>query len=249
MAREARDCSAHIYHTMVRGNGDDKIFLDAVDKQKIIDILKEKIEDDSCVVFAYCISDDHAHFLIEEKELPISEIMKRINISYAAYYNRKHRRRGHVFYDRYLSEAIEDEENFMRVLRYIITHDNENSRIKQAKDIYEEYYDYIRQCLYYQNLTYEVFKAYIEQECEDCFMDLNKVDQEMLKAKELAEEYLKDRALSRQCLKERRQAPVRRNVVLLLKNNTNLSIRKIAEILQLNRGVVYKIISEENQEF
>ena len=45
--------------------------------------------------------------------------MKRINIAYAYYFNKKYHRVGHVFQDRFKSESIEEESYLLSVIRYI----------------------------------------------------------------------------------------------------------------------------------
>ena len=46
-------------------------------------------------------------------------IFRRIGTSYVYWYNRKYERCGHLFQDRYKSEAVEDDSYFLTVLRYI----------------------------------------------------------------------------------------------------------------------------------
>ncbi len=55
------------------------------------------MEDSNFILYAYCIMDNHSHLIIKEEDQTLSEIMKRINISYANYFNRKYDRVGHVF--------------------------------------------------------------------------------------------------------------------------------------------------------
>jgi hypothetical protein len=45
--------------------------------------------------------------------------MKKIGTSYAYWYNWQHNRKGHLFQDRYKSEAVEDDAYFLTMLRYI----------------------------------------------------------------------------------------------------------------------------------
>lgn len=45
--------------------------------------------------------------------------MKRIVVSYVAWYNRKYNRVGHLYQDRFKSEAVENDEYLLTVLRYI----------------------------------------------------------------------------------------------------------------------------------
>lgn len=48
----------------------------------------------------------HAHFFIDPRGSDISEIMHRVNLSYAKYYNDRYNRGGHVFRDRFESDPV-----------------------------------------------------------------------------------------------------------------------------------------------
>ena len=81
-----------IYHVMLRGNEIKNIFADDEDKERFIDTLFEKKKTGEFLLYAYCIMDNHLHFVICEKGDSISRIMKRLAVSYAYYYNNKHKR-------------------------------------------------------------------------------------------------------------------------------------------------------------
>lgn len=72
-------------------------------------------------VIAYCIMDNHAHFLINvEKIEKLSKLMHKINSVYARYYNyMKNGRKGYVFRDRYLSEPITSKRYLIQCIKYI----------------------------------------------------------------------------------------------------------------------------------
>ena len=63
--------------------------------------------------------DNHAHLLINEGTDEISRIMKRINTSYAYYFNKRYGKIGHLFQDRFKSETIENDAQLLAVVRYI----------------------------------------------------------------------------------------------------------------------------------
>lgn len=63
--------------------------------------------------------DNHVHLLMSEGTEEISKIMKRINVSYAYYFNQKYGRIGHLFQDRFKSEGIEDDTYLLAATRYI----------------------------------------------------------------------------------------------------------------------------------
>ena len=107
------------YHVMTRGINKEKIFKSKSDKQKLIDIIKEKLNEVDCKVFAYCVMDNHLHLLVNSSIENLSLFMKKINISYAMYYNSKNDRIGGVFQDRFKSENILNDRYFYGVVRYI----------------------------------------------------------------------------------------------------------------------------------
>ncbi|MCG9967131.1 transposase [Pelotomaculum terephthalicicum JT] len=120
MPRKARILSeSEVYHVMLRGNERKDIFLEEENKQRIIDTLLEKRKKSGFSLYAYCVMNNHAHFIIRTKDEPISIVFKRIGTSYAYYYNNKHNRVGHVFQDRFKSENIADDKYLITAVRYI----------------------------------------------------------------------------------------------------------------------------------
>lgn len=57
-------------------------------------------------VYGFCLMDNHAHFIIDVNGADISNIMHSINFKYAQVYNRKHKRHGHLFQDRFKSKIV-----------------------------------------------------------------------------------------------------------------------------------------------
>lgn len=64
---------------------------------------------------------NHLHLLLREggDEEPIGKVMCRLGTWYVYRYNRRYQRNGSLFEGRYRSEAVEDDNYFMTVLRYI----------------------------------------------------------------------------------------------------------------------------------
>ncbi len=121
MPRLARQKSpTGIYHVMVRGINRDYIFSTEEEKKNYLKILGDIKADSNFELYAYMIMGNHVHLLIKEQSDDIGNIMKRIGVRYAAWYNKLHNRVGHLFQDRYKSEAILDEKQFLATLRYIL---------------------------------------------------------------------------------------------------------------------------------
>jgi len=63
--------------------------------------------------------DNHYHLLNEMQKENISTFMRLINANYAKYFNKKYRRSGHLWQDRYKSRYITSEEYLYMLMRYI----------------------------------------------------------------------------------------------------------------------------------
>lgn len=121
MPRAARKVSCSgIYHIMIRGINREKIFKTDGDKRKYIQIMIQIKKKKSYELYAYCLMDNHAHFLIKENESSISSIMKEICGKYGAWFNYRYGRIGHLFQDRFKSECVETDTYFITVLKYIL---------------------------------------------------------------------------------------------------------------------------------
>lgn len=118
MSRKNRQLSStDIYHAIWRGVAKQNIFIENNDYKKFLDILTEFKFKYNFEIYAYCLMSNHIHLLIKSNEISI--LMKSIGGKYAQWFNLKYERKGHLFQDRFLSEAIEDEKYLVTVLRYI----------------------------------------------------------------------------------------------------------------------------------
>lgn len=120
MSRQAREKSwSGIYHVMSRGINRQDIFIDEEDSKRYLETLGRVKQNRGIEVYGYCLMGNHVHLLIKEGTEGISVAMKSIGTGYARWYNWKYDRSGHVFQDRYKSEAVEDEAYLFTVIRYI----------------------------------------------------------------------------------------------------------------------------------
>lgn len=133
VARKSRAKSnSGIYHIIIRGINRQSIFGDDEDRLKFIEDMARCKENSQCRIFAYCLMGNHIHLLLQENQESISVVIQRLSSSYVSWYNRKYDRCGHLFQERFKSEAVETDSYFLTVLRYI--HQNP-VKAKIASDI------------------------------------------------------------------------------------------------------------------
>ena len=109
-----------LYHVMVQGINREYIFNNDEYIEKYKYLIKEKLLDSHILIMAYCIMNNHAHFLIfSEKSQYLSKYMQKLNTAYSNYYNKNEKRIGYVFRDRYKTQDIYDKEQLIHCLAYI----------------------------------------------------------------------------------------------------------------------------------
>lgn len=253
MPRQSRILSSTgIYHIMMRGNEKKDIFLCENDKVKFLNILRDKKKENEYELYAYCLMDNHIHLLIKENKDSIARIMKRINTSYANYFNKKYSRVGHVFQDRYKSETIESEGSLLQVIRYI-----HNNPVKAGIVSSPQMYLWSSFHLYLKGdketiesgeilgiystdnkKALKLFKEYGSQR-GDTFLDVENEQekQELILSK--IQEFLLMKNKKLKDIQEDKN--VRNQLIKILKEDSKLSIRKIAETMDIDRNIVQRV--------
>jgi len=120
MARPTRlDYPDTFYHVLSRGNERREIFYNEKDYFRFLDILGKMVERFKVEVHAYVLMKNHYHLLIRTKEANLSRAIQWLGVSYAVWFNRKHRRIGHLFQGRFKSFLIENESYFTALCLYV----------------------------------------------------------------------------------------------------------------------------------
>ncbi len=120
MARPLRvEYPGAYYHVISRGNGGESIFLSVRDREKFLEYLEKASERFSIIIHTYCLMTNHYHILIETPQANLSLAIQWLNVSYAAYFNRKRGRSGHLFQGRFKAILIDADEYLKVLSRYI----------------------------------------------------------------------------------------------------------------------------------
>ncbi len=108
-----------LYHVMSRGNERRRIVRDDADRQKWIEWLRRTVETHGWRLHGFVLMPNHHHLFVETPEANLSEGMHYLNGSFTGYFNRRHRRSGHLFQGRFKAHLVEEEGYFLEVSRYV----------------------------------------------------------------------------------------------------------------------------------
>lgn len=120
MARPLRiEFAGALYHVISRGNERKPIVRDDADREKRLDWLRRTVETCGWRLHAFVLMTNHEHLFLETPEPNLSAGMQLLNGSYTGYFNRRHRRAGHLFQGRFKGHLIEEDGYFLEVSRYL----------------------------------------------------------------------------------------------------------------------------------
>ncbi|MEG0091353.1 MAG: transposase, partial [Oscillospiraceae bacterium] len=146
MPRKARVVSkSGIYHVLLRSFNGEIIFKDGQDTEKFLDVLESYKETCGFKIYAWCMLAGHIHLLMQTGDMPLGDIFKRVGGKFVYWYNQKYSRQGPLFQDRYKSEPVESDKNFLMVVRFIhrnpIHHELCDSPAEYSLSSYSAYTD------------------------------------------------------------------------------------------------------------
>jgi REP element-mobilizing transposase RayT len=104
---------------MGRGIERTKVFSDDADRDDFLTRLAALGRDRSWVVYAWALMPNHFHRLVRTGRRPLSQSVKKLLTGYVVHFNRRHRRYGHLFQNRYKSIVCEADPYLLELTRYI----------------------------------------------------------------------------------------------------------------------------------
>jgi len=120
MPRKARiDAPGALHHVIIRGIERRKIFRSDHDRKDFLNRLSELIPETKTDCFAWAIIPNHAHLLLRTGSVPVCVFMSRLLTGYASWFNKKYRRHGQLFQNRYKSILCQEEPYLKELVRYI----------------------------------------------------------------------------------------------------------------------------------
>jgi REP element-mobilizing transposase RayT len=120
MPRKSRiDAPGALQHIVIRGIEKKRIFWSAIDYQNFLERFGNILNDTTTPCYAWALMPNHAHLLLRTGGVPLSTVMRRLLTGYAQQFNRRHKRHGQLFQNRYKSFLCEEEPYFLELVRYI----------------------------------------------------------------------------------------------------------------------------------
>ena len=120
MPRLARlDAPGVIHHVIIRGIERRMIFRDNKDRKDMIDRLADLLPATKTCCYSWAFLFNHAHFLFRSGGQGLSTFMQRLLTGYAMRFNRRHRRHGQLFQNRYKSIICQEDIYLKELVRYI----------------------------------------------------------------------------------------------------------------------------------
>ena len=120
MPRLARlDAPGVMHHIMIKGIERRNIFKDNKDRENLLARLSKLLPETETACYAWALMPNHTHFLFRSGKAPLATLMRRLLTGYVVSFNRRHKRHGHLFQNRYKSIVCEEDAYFKELVRYI----------------------------------------------------------------------------------------------------------------------------------
>jgi REP element-mobilizing transposase RayT len=125
MARQLRvEFPGAIYHVTCRMLGDgrmarSRLFRDEKDRQRFVVRLAERVEQYNIRLYLFVLMTNHVHLVFETPQANCGRFLHSLSTAYTVYYNRRHRRHGHLLDGRYKAKLVDGEEYLLALSRYV----------------------------------------------------------------------------------------------------------------------------------
>ena len=244
MSRKARKlCNTSFFHVIIQGLNKEYIFDEEDNIKEYFKLLMKNIENTEVQVIAYCIMNNHAHFLFFTNRIEkLSKIMQKTNTVYAKYYNSKNDRVGYVFRDRFLSKEIDSERYLAKCINYI--HNNPVRANIVCNPIEYKYSSYnsfingqnIKTLLRLTGVKFDI-EQFKKNDISEYFIDIDKNKEEVIE--NAIVEFCNENNIKLHKILEERY--ILKQLVKKLKINYKIKYIEIMKKLEIPKGVMKRL--------
>lgn len=234
---------SNTFHVLVQGMAKSYVFNFEKDKSVYLNYLTKALAKNNVSLLAYCVMGNHAHMLLNTEEAErISKAMYEVNKSYARYYNAERIRVGYVFRNRFRAEAITGEEYLVKCIGYIHNNPVKAGMVNEANEYKyssARSYETRKGIADWQRLNELIGNIPISQDSREQFIDDeyegNMEPGEAIEAA-MIELQIGD---ARKIDSDEKLAAF----VTSVRSKTKVSLRELANILELNRERLRRLMS------
>lgn len=108
-----------LYHVTARGVQQNAIFIEDEDRVSLLGNFASALRTCEAKAFAFCLMDNHYHFVLQTGLANLSALMHRVNSVYSSTFNRRHGRCGHLFEGRFRALHVDRDAYLLKVCRYV----------------------------------------------------------------------------------------------------------------------------------
>ena len=232
------------HHIMVQGINKEFIFDDKECVQEYKKIIIEKLKDSNINILAYCIMNNHAHFLIYSPQIEyIVKFMQKINTTYSRFYNKKFNRVGYVYRDRYKSQTIVDRKHLINCLIYIHNNPLKAGIVSRVQDYkYSSYREYKGGYGIFNSKLLEILQV-SENEIKSIILSQSDIDSEEFASIDFQKEI--DKFIEKKGIKsiaKLNKSDVKKELIVFLKDTCKMKNVDIAKALNISRTTIYRIL-------
>ena len=136
MPRKARiDAPGALQHIIIRGIERRAIFKGAADRGDFLNRLEMILPETKTGCYAWVLMTNHVHLLLKTGLAPIATVMRRLLTGYAVGFNRRHRRHGQLFQNRYKSFLCEEDVYLKELVCYLHLNPIRAKIVKNVKEL------------------------------------------------------------------------------------------------------------------
>lgn len=123
-----------LYHVTCRGNEQRAIFRSDRDRKAFLGFLAEAVRRFGWSVTAWVLMTNHFHLVFQTPQPNLSQGMHWFNSAYVGWFNRVHKRSGHLYQGRFKALLVEKEAYFAEVLRYVVLNPVRAHMVERPED-------------------------------------------------------------------------------------------------------------------
>ena len=245
-----RDYNTSFFHVMVQGIRKEFVFNDKEDMECYLELIYIYMKKYKVKIISYCMMNNHMHLLVYvDKIESLSKFMKGINTKYAMHYNKRYKKDGYVFRNRYKSEPIFNVIHLNNCINYIHNNPVAAGICKtQGEFEYSSYNEYktnkgkiIKTS---RNIFPEIEILYKEQvediERKYSFIDYEE-EKEYKDKQEVISKYIKENKIRKEEIKNNKEKL--KEIIIKLREECKITHQEIAEEMGIERTRVTKIIN------